>query len=225
MITGGTDGIGLQFAKDLACQGFSICILARNETKIISKLSEIKDIATKAGHVIQTAYEVVDFSKQYHIEDYAAIAKRLSSLDVGFLICNAGAAAVGDFANLTNEQVERTLVADALQYVYLIKAMLPHLLLRESQRSGLLIVGSGLGSFPCCGWLALSIVKSLQSFLGQGLNYELRHKVDVTSFECGEVVTQTNNNPPNFFRCMPEVATKAALRDMGKDAVTCGTWR
>jgi hypothetical protein len=103
--------------------------------------------------------------------------------------------------------------------------MLPQLIQRESQRSGLLIVSSGLGSFPCCGWLCLSIVKSLQSFLGQGLSYELRNKVDVTSFECGEVVTQTNNHPVSFFRCMPEVATKAALRDMGKEAVTCGTWR
>ena len=92
-------------------------------------------------------------------------------------------------------------------------------------RSGILIVSSGLGTFPCAGWLALSIVKSLQSFLGRGLNYELRNKIDVTSFDCGEVVTQTNTNPPTFFRCMPNVATEAALRDMGKEAVTAGTWR
>lgn len=49
----------------------------------------------------------------------------MSHLDIGFLICNAGAAAVGDFYKLKNEAVERTLVTDALQYVYLIKAMLP----------------------------------------------------------------------------------------------------
>jgi hypothetical protein len=109
--------------------------------------------------------------------------------------------------------------------VYLIKSMIPVMMSRPEARSGILVVTSGLGSFPCCGWLPLSIVKSLQSFLGQGLNYELRDRIDVTSFECGEVVTQTNKNPPSFFRCLPHVATKAALRDMGIEAVTAGTWR
>jgi short-subunit dehydrogenase len=77
--------------------------LARNEAKIIQKLAEIKTLASRSGHVIQTSYEVVDFSKQFHIADYDAIAKRLSTLDIGFLICNAGSAAVGDFSRLTNE--------------------------------------------------------------------------------------------------------------------------
>jgi short-subunit dehydrogenase len=41
-VTGGSDGIGLQYCKDLAKQGFNICIIARNEQKMKEKLEEIK---------------------------------------------------------------------------------------------------------------------------------------------------------------------------------------
>ena len=42
VVTGGSDGIGEQFCKDLAARGFSICIIARNEAKINEKLADIK---------------------------------------------------------------------------------------------------------------------------------------------------------------------------------------
>jgi FlaA1/EpsC-like NDP-sugar epimerase len=42
VVTGGSDGIGLQYCKDLAKQGFNICIIARNEQKMKEKLEEIK---------------------------------------------------------------------------------------------------------------------------------------------------------------------------------------
>lgn len=34
VVTGGSDGIGEQFCKDLANKGFNICIVARNEEKM-----------------------------------------------------------------------------------------------------------------------------------------------------------------------------------------------
>lgn len=41
VVTGGSDGIGLEMCKNLARQGFNICIVARNEAKMKEKLSEI----------------------------------------------------------------------------------------------------------------------------------------------------------------------------------------
>lgn len=42
VVTGGSDGIGLQMAHQLAAQGFSICIVARNAEKMDGCLREIK---------------------------------------------------------------------------------------------------------------------------------------------------------------------------------------
>lgn len=41
VVTGGSDGIGLQFCKDLSKLGFNICIIGRNELKIKEKLEII----------------------------------------------------------------------------------------------------------------------------------------------------------------------------------------
>ena len=42
VITGGSDGIGLAMAHNLAAQGFNICIVARNATKMEACRKEIE---------------------------------------------------------------------------------------------------------------------------------------------------------------------------------------
>ena len=42
VVSGGSDGIGLAMCKQLANEGFNICIVARNEDKMKEKLIEIK---------------------------------------------------------------------------------------------------------------------------------------------------------------------------------------
>ena len=44
VVTGGSDGIGLAMCKNLAQQGFNICIVGRNLAKINEKLQLIKDL-------------------------------------------------------------------------------------------------------------------------------------------------------------------------------------
>ena len=41
-MTGGSDGIGLSMCKQLANEGFNICIIARNEEKMKEKVIEIR---------------------------------------------------------------------------------------------------------------------------------------------------------------------------------------
>ena len=43
VVTGGSDGIGLEMCHQLADQGFNICIMSRSKDKIDSKLLEIKE--------------------------------------------------------------------------------------------------------------------------------------------------------------------------------------
>lgn len=54
----------------------------------------------------------------------------------------------------------------------------------------MVITSSGLASFPASGLLTYSASKAFASFLGMGLSYELKDKVDVMTFECGETKTK-----------------------------------
>lgn len=43
VVTGGSDGIGLELCHQLAEQGFNICMMARNKNKMDEKLAQIKE--------------------------------------------------------------------------------------------------------------------------------------------------------------------------------------
>ena len=74
-------------------------------------------------------YVVADFGKLNSIEGYKTeIADKLKEIDVGVLILNAGMGVMGPFKDITDEEVERTVTINALQPIYLLKTMIPHLL-------------------------------------------------------------------------------------------------
>lgn len=87
VVTGGSDGIGEQFCRDLARLGFNICIIARNETKINEKLSDIK---AKCGKTIKTRAVIADLGSLSTQADYDKLALQLKDLDIGLLFLNAG---------------------------------------------------------------------------------------------------------------------------------------
>jgi short-subunit dehydrogenase len=71
----------------LAQKGFNICIIARNESKMIEKVQAIKKQFPK----IETMYITIDFSKLTTINEYEdKVLTRLKDLDVSILALNAG---------------------------------------------------------------------------------------------------------------------------------------
>ena len=62
-MTGGSDGIGYAICQKLAREGFNICIIARNEDKMKSKLSDIQSLLKKENKQILTKYVVSEFDK------------------------------------------------------------------------------------------------------------------------------------------------------------------
>jgi len=66
VVTGGSDGIGLEICHQLAQQGFNICMVSRNEEKMQEKLAEIKEKASK----VKTMYVVADFVSLNTIDQY-----------------------------------------------------------------------------------------------------------------------------------------------------------
>ena len=53
---------------------------------------------------------------------------------------------------------------------------------KKGKKSAILVTTSGLGLFPCTGFLAYSSCKSFANNLAEGLNFELKDKIDVISY-------------------------------------------
>lgn len=97
-MTGATDGIGKEFAIQLAKKGFNILLVSRNEQKLKSTAEEIgashvtaffttatADIpSTGASTKAETRTLAVDFAKASNT-DYNALAQICADLDVGIL--------------------------------------------------------------------------------------------------------------------------------------------
>lgn len=125
VITGGSDGIGLAMCKNLARQGYNICIVARNEQKMQEKLNEIWKECRSNDRNFKTMYIVADFVKLKTIEEYkSVIGTKLQKLDIGVLALNAGYAEMGPFHMIDDIEVEKICQVNAVHVWYLLKVMI-----------------------------------------------------------------------------------------------------
>ena len=146
---------------------------------------------------IQTAMVVADFSELNSIKDYKEkITSNLEKYDIGLLALNAGVGTMGPFDQLYEEEVERIVNVNALHVIYMSKLMVHQFLKRydtKGVKSAIVVTSSGLGAIPVSGTITYSATKSFASFVAEGLNYELKGKVDVMSYQAGEVTTKMLN--------------------------------
>lgn len=82
VVTGATDGIGKEYAKQLAQAGLNIVLISRTRSKLEQVASEIEK-----AYSVETKIVVFDFTNQ---DGYDRIGLDLKDLDIGILINNVG---------------------------------------------------------------------------------------------------------------------------------------
>lgn len=95
----------------------------------------------------------------------------------------------------------------------------------RKQKSAIIMTSSGLAHFTAPGLLTYSSSKAFISYLGQGLNYELKGKIDAMTFECGEVSTKLLKKKRSSLVLTENPVVTACLRDLGKESLTYGAAR
>ena len=94
------------------------------------------------------------------------------------------------------------------------------------KKPGIIITSSINGQRPTPGFTTHSACKSLISFLAEGLNYELRDKVDILSFQAGHTCTRMlGDAKPDWKTASTEMAVECSFRDLGFESVTRGCFR
>ncbi|GAM88251.1 hypothetical protein ANO11243_062840 [Dothideomycetidae sp. 11243] len=85
IVTGASEGIGKEYALQLAAKGFNILLVSRTQSKLDDVAQQIK-----AKHAsIQTQTFAIDFSAPTE-DAYAKLGKAIEALDVAVLINNVG---------------------------------------------------------------------------------------------------------------------------------------
>ncbi|KAK2626377.1 hypothetical protein QTJ16_004639 [Diplocarpon rosae] len=87
VVTGASDGIGKEYAIQLAQKGFNLLLVSRTASKLSTLSTEITQ--KYAGSQISVKTLAMDFSLNKD-EDYAKLKALVDSLDVGILVNNVG---------------------------------------------------------------------------------------------------------------------------------------
>lgn len=147
---------------------------------------------------------------------------------MGVLVLNAGFAQVGPFVDLKDDEVEKQVQVNTNHVIYLAKAMIKQLVDRfdnKKKKSGIVITSSIASIKSVAGITTYNATKSFDAFMAEGLNYELKGKVDVIAYKPAGVATKMiKEDKPSLFTIMPDKAANKCFRDLGIKADTNGSF-
>ena len=178
VVTGASGGLGLEFARLLARDGYDLALVARSNEKLETIASDLRQ-----RYGIGAQPVAMDLARTDAAE---ALARSVPSCD--FLINNAGFASNGRFDHLDERRIEEEIVLDVLTLTKLTRTYLPGMLERRDGK--ILNLGSTAGFLPGPFMAVYYASKAYVISFSQALADELRGTgVTVTCFCPGATAT------------------------------------
>lgn len=164
LITGGSRGLGLALARELADQGCRLAICARDEAEL---LRAGEDLERRGADVLAVRCDVADQADVDRM--VAAVEEAFGRIDV--LICNAGMMPVGQFDSMELEDFRQAMDITYWGTLYSVLAVLPAMRARGQGRIAVITSIGGKISVPHM--LPYNGAKFAAVGLAEGLRAEL----------------------------------------------------
>jgi short-subunit dehydrogenase len=166
VITGASSGIGAEFVRQLAADGFNVFLVARRGELLRSLAEEVE-----RSYGVKTGCEVVDVSEESAIDTLVAA---LNDLDVGLVVSNAGTGQPGHFLDQDHGDQLTRVRLNALSHLNVAYAFGGRLARRGG---GGIILGGAMGAAHGIPFLACDAgSKAFVQSLGESLHVELKRK-------------------------------------------------
>jgi short-subunit dehydrogenase len=220
LVTGGTSGIGAEFARQLAARGHDLVLVARDPERLDAMAVELRT----AGRAVEII--VADLAKA---DDTDRVAQRLADLarPVDWFVNNAGFRITSKLATPDVAEHDRALAVMVRAVLVLGGAAAGAM---RSRGAGKIVnVASINGQLTIGGY---SAIKAWVRVYSEGLASELRDDgVTVTALMPGWVRTEFHQRAgttkgeagrggiPNFLWLDPELLVRECLRDVDKNRV------
>jgi short-subunit dehydrogenase len=204
IVTGASGGLGLEFAKLLAGDGYDLVLVARSADRLDALANELR-----SQHHVNVEVIALDLGVP---EAAARVVGRVPSCDI--LVNNAGFASNGLFDTIPPARVREELLLDVVTLTELTRSYLPAM--RERRSGRILNVASTAGFLPGPFMAVYYASKAYVLSFSQALAEELRGSgVTVTALAPGATATG--------FADRADVARTLLFRLPTADAVTVAT--
>jgi 3-oxoacyl-[acyl-carrier protein] reductase len=212
VVTGGSKGIGLAIAGELAGEGAAVSICARNPDEVAAAAKQLRDLG---GSVHE---QVVDVTVPEQVTGYLdAAAGALGGIDI--LVNNAGGAHPGTFETLTDDDWHGDLDVKLFSQIRCTRAALPHL--RRSSAPRVININAVYAKYPDPRFFATTVNRAACLNLTKALAIEYGPEgILVNSVNIGFVVTPQWENIRN--KRAPELSQEEFFAALAAEEVPLG---
>lgn len=200
IITGGSSGIGLSYAKAFLSLNYNVCILSHSSDKLNSAYETLTQLNPTSSQVRYIKY---DLNRDYDENDYNELTNKIMKAtdngNISILINNAGVITRGNLITNSIAQITSMININIKATVFLTKLILT-IHKRKNNNHKLLIITSGsiAGKGRYSGRSVYSGTKYfLESFM-ESIAKENKDDIDCTCFEIGPVETEMNKADVKF---------------------------
>jgi 3-dehydrosphinganine reductase len=168
LISGGSSGIGLAFARRLAAGGWNVTILARGKVRLGTARTAIEAVRTRAEQAVLAV--VADVADPDQVTD--AVNHAVKTLGpISLLVTSAGMVIPGLFDELPLSAFRETMNVNYLGTVNMVRATLPAM--RGVKDSRIVLISSGAGLVGLYGYSAYAPSKFAVRAFAEVLRSEL----------------------------------------------------
>jgi short-subunit dehydrogenase len=214
VIAGGSEGVGVSFARKLAADGINLVLLARKLDPLIETAETIRRQFGVEVHILP-----LDLTSPEALDQVRMLT---DGVEVGMLIYNAGTDNVAaDMLDRCLAAAERVIALNVLGQTRFVHHYGSAMLARG--RGGIILVGSLLAYAGGGGMTAYAAAKAFSHTLAKGLWYEMRpHGVDVLGLVLSATKTPAayrlglKMDDPVIIASEPDVVAQEGLDQLGK---------
>ena len=182
LVTGGSAGLGEEFARQLAPRARVLVLVARRQERLEQVRAEFQQRYSQ----LEVHIRAVDLADASQLNQ---LAQSLEKIEIDFLVNNAGLGDYGSIATSDVERVDRMIDVNVRAVTLLTRFLLPRMIARK--RGAILNVSSSAAFLPIPGMAIYAATKAYVNSFTEALRVELRGKgISVTALCPGPVSTE-----------------------------------